>query len=164
MTRPDFPPHEASLAMRAEGNFFRNFKVICPVQPCAEKHSASRLTQIISLSPSSCPGGGALAIVTNVGAGCGGRGSVVARGGRRASPTDLVSDRPARDERRCSRLYQCLPDVHLPAKPLGGGGLRTAKPRGPGTRCWCLIGGGLASPTGRTRPLSADDGDKTNSS
>jgi hypothetical protein len=26
--------------------------------------------------------------------------------------------------------------------------LRTAKPCGPGTRCWCQVGGGVASPTG----------------
>jgi hypothetical protein len=25
---------------------------------------------------------------------------------------------------------------------------RTAKPCGPGTRCWCQVGGGFASPTG----------------
>src|SRR3981189_1992841 len=26
--------------------------------------------------------------------------------------------------------------------------MRTAKPCGPGTRCWCQVGGGFASPTG----------------
>jgi hypothetical protein len=38
-----------------------------------------------------------------------------------------VSDHSAQDERRYSR---------------------TVKPCGPGTRCWCQVGGGVASPTG----------------
>ena len=39
------------------------------------------------------------------------------------------------------------------------------KPCGPGTRCWCQVGGGFACPTGLTQNRqSADDGDKTNSS
>jgi hypothetical protein len=34
-----------------------------------------------------------------------------------------------------------------PAKPFGGDGwLRTAKPCGPGTRCWCQAGGGFTKP------------------
>jgi hypothetical protein len=42
---------------------------------------------------------------------------------------------------------------------------RTAKPCGPGTRCWCQVGGGIASPTGPSQNRQfADDGDKTNSS
>jgi len=36
---------------------------------------------------------------------------------------------------------------------------------GPGTRCWCQVDGGLASPTGPDKTIqSVDDGDKTNSS
>jgi hypothetical protein len=31
--------------------------------------------------------------------------------------------------------------------------MRTAKPCGPGTRCWCQIGGGVASPTGFGKTL-----------
>jgi hypothetical protein len=42
--------------------------------------------------------------------------------------------------------------------------LRTAKPCGPGARCWCQVGGGKVGPTGSGKTLSADDGDKTNSS
>ena len=39
------------------------------------------------------------------------------------------------------------------------------KPCGPGTRCWCQVGGGFASPTGPDKTIqSVDDGDKTNSS
>src|SRR6266436_6175241 len=32
--------------------------------------------------------------------------------------------------------------------------LRTAKPCGPGTRCWCQVGGGFTSPTGLSRNLN----------
>jgi hypothetical protein len=60
---------------------FRNgFNPICPVQPRLVKHFASHPGQIISSSLASRPGRRALAIVTNVGVGCGGRGSVVAQG------------------------------------------------------------------------------------
>jgi hypothetical protein len=38
------------------------------------------------------------------------------------------------------------------------------KPCGPGTRCWCQIGGGSSARPGPAKPQSADDGDKTNSS
>jgi hypothetical protein len=41
---------------------------------------------------------------------------------------------------------------------------RTGKPCGPGTRCWCQVGGGEVGPTGSRSALFADDGDKTNSS
>src|SRR6201999_1888134 len=52
------------------------------------------------------------------------------------------------DERRCFGLVNVLPVVHMPAKPPGDDRSRTAKPCGPGTRCWCQVGGGVASPTG----------------
>jgi hypothetical protein len=43
--------------------------------------------------------------------------------------------------------------------------LRTAKPCGPGTRCWCQVGGGVFDPTGSDSTTQfADDGGKTNSS
>jgi antitoxin MazE len=69
---------------------------------------------------------GRVAIVTKRGLRCGGRGSVVARGDGRAGFWP-VSDRAA-----CGRTAQ----------------RRTAKPCGPGTRCWCQVGGGLVGPTG----------------
>jgi hypothetical protein len=85
-----------------------------------------------------------LAIVTNVGAGCGGRGSAGARGESQGGSFDLVSDvSHAHDERHWSR---------------------TAKPCGPGTRCWCQAGGGALIPTGIGCARFAGDGDKTNSS
>jgi hypothetical protein len=56
-----------------------------------------------------------------------------------------VSDQGAQDERRQS-----------PAKPLGEDGrLRTAKPCGPGTRCWCQVGGGFEGPTGFSRTANS---------
>ena len=40
-----------------------------------------------------------------------------------------------------------------PAKPQGGAGrLRTAKPCGPGTRCWCQAGGGASTQPGPNNP------------
>ena len=43
--------------------------------------------------------------------------------------------------------------------------MRTAKSCGSGTRCWCQVRGGFASPTGPSQNhQSADDGDKRNSS
>ena len=60
--------------------------------------------------------------------GCGGRGSVGrATGIAGRGLSEPVSDRRAR---RRTALK------------------RTAKPCGPGTRCWCQVGGGFSSPTG----------------
>ena len=57
--------------------FSSNFKLICPVQSRSQKYSASRQTPNHPYnSRHPVPRRGALAIVTNVGAGCGGRGSV----------------------------------------------------------------------------------------
>jgi hypothetical protein len=105
-----------------------------------------------------------LAIVTNVGTGCGGRGSV----GREVwSQGGLsVSDRRARRTNDAASVSPMLRRVCTPRrKPLGRDGSRTVKPCGPGTRCWCQVGGGFASPTGPDKTIqSVDDGDKTNSS
>jgi hypothetical protein len=59
--------------------------------------------------------------------GCGGRGSVGRAMRSQGGSYGLVSDQAAR---RRTML------------------MRTAKPCGPGTRCWCQVGGGLAGPTG----------------
>ena len=71
------------------------------------------------------PHEGRFAIVTNVGMGCGGRGSV----GRATESQGGFGC-----ERSGARRRTAL--------------MRTAKPRGPGTRCWCQVGGGFWSPTG----------------
>jgi hypothetical protein len=57
------------------------------VQPLSQKYFRSHPKQITFLSPPSGPGRGALAIVTNVGIGCGGRGGAFdeqRQGGRRS--------------------------------------------------------------------------------
>jgi hypothetical protein len=82
------------------------------VQTLCGKYSSWRLTRLKSISLAVSSPRGALAIVTNVGMGCGGRGSVGVQGDRRAGL--LVSDMPAR---RRTALK------------------RTAKPCGPGIRC-----------------------------
>jgi hypothetical protein len=74
----------------------------------------------------------ALAIVTNVGAGCGGRGSV-----GRATGSQGGSIRERSTARRRTALK------------------RTAKPCGPGTRCWCQVGGGFAGPTGLCKTVNS---------
>jgi len=110
-------------------------------QAIIRKYSSFSPPQItLHLAPSR-PGRGALAIVTNVGAGCGGRGSVgrvVVFAGRA-----LLRERTQRaDDRR-----QC------PAKPkCNDGWLRTAKPCGPGTRCWCQADGGASTQPGSDNP------------
>jgi hypothetical protein len=61
----------------SNGAIFHNgIKVICPVQSPLQKDSASRSTQINLITFAIPFQRGALAIVTNVGTGCGGRGSV----------------------------------------------------------------------------------------
>jgi hypothetical protein len=62
--------------LRAATNFLNQINPIPPVQPHFQKYSPSHQTQIKSITPPSRPERGALAIVTNVGMGCGGRGSV----------------------------------------------------------------------------------------
>jgi hypothetical protein len=67
---------EGQRPLRQNKKFFNPFKLICPVQPCAKKESASRETQI-SPRTRAIPAReeGRIAIVTNVGPGCGGRDS-----------------------------------------------------------------------------------------
>ena len=71
------------------------------------------------------PQEGRIAIVTNVGPGCGGRES--------AGRVMRIAGRVSRE-----RSARARRTAHL----------RTAKPCGPGTRGWCQIGGGCLSPTG----------------
>jgi len=64
-----------------------------------------------------------------------------------------------RERSEARRRPMLLPDSFklcgsaLSAKPLGEDGPRTAKPCGPGTRCWCQAGGGEVDPTGLDQPL-----------
>ena len=59
---------------RASANLINQISVMLAVQSRLKKYSATRLKQISNTSAPSCPARGALAIVTDVGTGCDGRG------------------------------------------------------------------------------------------
>ncbi len=73
-------PCRPSGAVRDEAIFHNAFNVIPPVQPRPQKQFASPRSQITCVLRPSRLERRALAIVTNVGAGSGGRGSIVACG------------------------------------------------------------------------------------
>jgi len=50
--------------------------------------------------------------------------------------------------------------LHVARRSVWRRSLRTAKSCGPGTRCWCQIGGGAPAQPGAGKPQSADHGDK----
>jgi hypothetical protein len=110
--------------------------VICPVQTLQQKYSSSHLP----------PNQGHNSAVSFRSRGVGRRHerwdemrwTQRRRARTRSQGGFPVSDHRAPDERRQS-----------PVEPLGKDGrLRTAKPCGPGTRCWCQVGGGFLDPTG----------------
>ncbi len=75
----------SKLRTLMQDNSACKINVICPVQSFPQKHSASRLPQISTTTPAvSSLNEGRIAIVTDVGMGCGGRGSVGRERGRRA--------------------------------------------------------------------------------
>jgi len=73
-----FMPHIVGLmTLRQNTNFSSQINPIPPVQPHRKKYSPSGFPQISSIiAPSHPLHEGRIAIVTNVGMGCGGRGSV----------------------------------------------------------------------------------------
>ena len=85
--------------------------------PLTQKYSASRLPQISGIIPPSHPlHEGRIAIVTDVGVGCGGRGSVgraIVVAGRLS-----VSDRKRADDRCCCRIRLSFVEVHCPRSLL----------------------------------------------
>jgi hypothetical protein len=133
----------------------KNLRTRKPVQPCLQKESASRETQIRFKN---------IAIPFRE-RGVGHRHERwdgmrwtrqrrARKCGRRAG-FEPVSEQRRADERRCFCLHQCfVRRAHTP-KPLGEDGSRTVKPCGPGTRCWCQVGGGVASPTGFRRAVNS---------
>ena len=134
----------ASLPLRQCAIFLCNFKLICPVQSRLQKYSASRLTQITPTTPA----------IPSRKRGVGHRHE--RWDGMRWTRQHRARKRGCRVVlRNCERLTACRRTTLM----------RTVKPCGPGTRCWCQVGGGFASPTGFWQNRqSADDGDKTNSS
>jgi hypothetical protein len=90
-------------------------------------------------------------IVTDVGMGCGGRGSV---GRETESQGEFpVSDHRHADDGAESAFAKASADGYQIRRDLLRGWLRTAKPCGPGTRCWCQVGGGDVNPTGSGNTL-----------
>jgi hypothetical protein len=116
----------AAIRLLENADLLSRFNVIWPVQPLQQKYLSSHLPpNQRHNSRRLIPRRGALAIVTNVGMGCGGRGSV-------ERETESQGGFPVSDRVSCRRTAL----------------LRTAKPCGPGTRCWCQVGGGFSNPTG----------------
>jgi hypothetical protein len=65
------------LACLLTAKILSRINVICTVQPSSQKYTCFRLPQISAITPASHPlNEGRIAIVTDVGMGCGGRGSV----------------------------------------------------------------------------------------
>jgi hypothetical protein len=97
-------------------NFMNRINLLLPVQSLPEKYSPSHFPQISLITPPSRSSRGALAIVTNVGTGCGGRGSVgraIVVAGRFS-----VSDRGARTNDVASVFTNASAVVHMPPRPL----------------------------------------------
>jgi hypothetical protein len=66
------------MDLRAKSNFLNRIKLFLPVQSRSQKYSASRFTQITFKTPAvPSHSEGRFAIVTDVGAGCDGRGSAL---------------------------------------------------------------------------------------
>jgi hypothetical protein len=67
----------SSTDLRVPANFYNRINVFLPVQSDLRKYFASRFPQITLITPAvSSLNEGRIAIVTDVGMGCGGRGSV----------------------------------------------------------------------------------------
>jgi hypothetical protein len=71
-------PGNDGIVVRARRKLLNRINVICPVQSSLQKYFTSPVGQIISTnSRHPTPQEGRIAIVTDVGEGCGGRGSVL---------------------------------------------------------------------------------------
>jgi hypothetical protein len=116
------------------------------VYPPRKKYFAFAVGQISATSSRHpTPTRGAFRDRHERGEGCGGRGSVGRDCDRRA----------VFRERSCSARTNGASTPPPKLRPAARGRLRdwwrllrTAKPCGPGTRCWCQAGGGFSNPTG----------------
>jgi hypothetical protein len=71
-------PVTVNIVVRAQRKLSKQINVICPVQSPLQKYFVSPVGQIISTnSRHPTPPEGRIAIVTDAGCGCGGRGSVL---------------------------------------------------------------------------------------
>jgi hypothetical protein len=96
------------------------------------------------------PREGRIMIVTNVGRDAVDAAALSREGSQGGFSSFLgsVSNQPARRRTALKRLRQNSSDRTRSAESSGARKLRTAKPCGPGTRCWCQVGGGDVIPTG----------------
>ena len=118
-----------------------------PVQPPCTKYSAFFFTQIIGITSAvPLPGRG---VGHRHERWSGMRWTRQRRARFRIAGRFSVSDFERADERRCFPASPGISAaVHTPPRLPGEDGSRTAKPCGPGTRCWCQVGGDFAGPTG----------------
>jgi hypothetical protein len=135
---PERPPivrmTPALGGLREQTNFDCDFKVICPVQPSERKHSCSRATQITITTPAipsreegRWPSSRTLGRVAV---------DAAASGAWRFAGRLSVSELSATDERRLNAFANASAGKHLAGRCLWQRKLRTAKPCGPGARCW----------------------------
>jgi hypothetical protein len=126
--------------LRVEEKFCFSFSLFLPVQSPLQKYFASPVGQIISTnSRHPTPPKGRIAIVTDAGCGCGGRGSVLRATGLQGGLRPVSGQQHA-DERCCQR---------------------TAKSCGPDTPTLVSSSRSCVGPTGLRQNISADDGGKT---
>jgi transposase len=104
--------NDDGIVVRARRKLLKRINVICPVQSHLQKYFTSPVGQIISTSSRHpTPPEGRIAIVTDAGCGCGGRGSVLRATGLQGGLRP-VSDQQHADERCCSRTAKsCGPDA-----------------------------------------------------
>jgi hypothetical protein len=122
------PPTALSLE---NANLLKRFNAICPVQPQPQKYSCFRLPQISSRTRPFHPS---------------------TRGvGHRHERWDGM-----RWTRQCRRAIVTQGELRLvngSRRARRTALKRTAKPCGPGTRCWCQVGGGMSAQPGAGMPL-----------
>jgi hypothetical protein len=101
----------------------KRINVICPVQSHLQKYFASPVGQIISTnSRHPTPPEGRIAIVTDAGCGCGGRGSVLRAMESQGGSMRPVSDRRASGREMLQRTAKsCGPDAPTLASSLRSG-------------------------------------------
>jgi hypothetical protein len=106
-------PGNDGIVVRARRKLLNKINVIWVVQSYLQKYFTSPVGQIISTnSRHPTPQQGRIAIVTDAGCGCGGRGSVLRAMGSQGGFFESVSDHRHADERRLQRTAKsCGPDA-----------------------------------------------------
>ena len=140
---------EGSFGLRAQANLLNAIKLVLSVQSYPKKYSRFRHPQISTTNP-------AVSFRTR---GVGHRherwdGMRWTRQRRARAwiaglgPLDFVSDRPARrtNGAALSASQKLRRGCTIRRSYFREDGSRTAKPCGPGTRCWCQVGGGFCRP------------------